>query len=148
MYKRILLPIDGSECSKVALGHGLQLAKTLGAEVVLLHTVENPLTFYAVPEALAYNQELFDTLKETGKKTLEAAKILADQQGVKAETKLLENSKPLEAIIETLKTCDLVVMGTHGRRGVERWMLGSVAEGVLRHTNKPCLMIRHPAETK
>jgi nucleotide-binding universal stress UspA family protein len=144
MYQRILLPIDGSDCSKVALEHGLQLAKTLGSEVVLLHTVENPLSLYAVPETLAYNQELFNTLKETGRKTLADAKTLADQKGVKTETKFLENIKPLEAILDNLKNCDLVVMGTHGRRGFDRWLLGSVAEGVLRHADKPCLMIRHP----
>jgi nucleotide-binding universal stress UspA family protein len=148
MYKRILLPVDGSECSKVALEHGLQLAKTLGAEVILLHALENPLTLYAVPETLAYNQELFDTLKEAGRKTLESAKTLADKRGVKVEAKLLENTKPLEAILENLKHCDLVVMGTHGRRGFDRWMFGSVAEGVLRHTDKPCLMIRQPDEKR
>lgn len=144
MYKRILLPVDGSECSKVALEHGLQLAKTLGSEVVLLHAVENPLSVYAVPETLAYNKELFDTLKETGRKTLEAAQMLADEKGVKAETKFLESIAPIEAILGTLESCDVVVMGTHGRRGFDRWMFGSVAEGVLRHANKPCLMIRHP----
>jgi nucleotide-binding universal stress UspA family protein len=146
MYQRMLLPVDGSACSKVALEHGLQLAKTLGSEVVLLHAVENPLTLYAVPETLAYNKELFDTLKETGHKTLNEAKALADAQGVMVQTKFLENIKPLEAILVNLKVCDLVVMGTHGRRGFDRWMLGSVAEGVLRHTDKPCLLIRHPGE--
>jgi nucleotide-binding universal stress UspA family protein len=144
MYQRILLPIDGSACSKVALEHGLQLAKTLGSEVVLLHAVENPLSVYAVPETLAYNKELFDTLKETGRKTLEAAKTLADEKGVKAETKFLESVAPIEAILGALESCDAVVMGTHGRRGFDRWMFGSVAEGVLRHADKPCLMIRHP----
>jgi nucleotide-binding universal stress UspA family protein len=144
MYRRMLLPVDGSECSKVALEHGFQLAKTLGSEVILLHAVENPLSVYAMPETAAYSKELFDTLKENGRKTLESAKTLADQQGIKAETKLLENTKPLEAILDTLKNCDLVVMGTHGRRGFDRWMFGSVAEGVLRHADKPCLMIRHP----
>ncbi len=148
MYQRILLPIDGSECSQIALEHGLQLAKTLGSEVMLLHTVENPLSLYAVPETLAYNKELFDVLKESGRKTLESAKTLADEKGVKAETKFLENVAPLEAILETLKTCDIVVMGTHGRRGFDRWMFGSVAEGVLRHADKPCLMIRHPDTKK
>lgn len=144
MYKRMLLPVDGSQCSGVALEHGLQLAKTLGSEVVLLHAVENPLSVYAVPETLAYNKELFDTLKETGRKTLNEAKALADAQGVMVQTKFLENIKPLEAILVNLKVCDLVVMGTHGRRGFDRWMFGSVAEGVLRHADKPCLMIRHP----
>jgi nucleotide-binding universal stress UspA family protein len=144
MYQRILLPVDGSACSKVALEHGFQLAKTLGSEVVLLHVVENPLTLYAVPETLAYNKELFDTLKESGKKTLHEAKVLADAQGVVAQTKLLESVAPLEAILTNLKVCDVVVMGTHGRRGFNRWMFGSVAEGVLRHTDKPCLMIRRP----
>lgn len=148
MYKRILLPVDGSACSKIALEHGLQLAKTLGSEVVLLHAVENPLSVYAVPETLAYNKELFDTLKETGRKTLDEAKALADAKGVMVQTKFLENIKPLEAILVNLKVCDLVVMGTHGRRGFDRWMFGSVAEGVLRHADKPCLMIRHADEAK
>jgi nucleotide-binding universal stress UspA family protein len=148
MYQRILLPVDGSECSKVALEHGLKLAKTLGSEVVLLHAVENPLTLYAVPETLAYNKEVFDTLKETGHKTLNEAKALAEAQGVMARTKFLESVAPLEAILTNLKVCDLVVMGTHGRRGFNRWMFGSVAEGVLRHTDKPCLLIRHPDEKK
>lgn len=144
MYKRILLPVDGSACSKVALRHGLQLAQTLGAEVILLHAVENPLRFYAVPETLVYNQELFNTLKENGRTTLAEAKALADQTGVKAETKMLESVAPLEAILDNLKTVDLVVMGTHGRRGLDRWMVGSVAEGILRRSDKPCLLIRHP----
>jgi nucleotide-binding universal stress UspA family protein len=148
MYKRILLPVDGSSCSKVALEHGLQLAKTLGSRVILLHAVENPLTVYAVPETIAYNKELYDTLKETGHKTLEAARTLAESQGVEAEIKLLENTSPIEAILGTLNDCDVVVMGTHGRRGFDRWMFGSVAEGVLRHANKPCLMIRQSDEKR
>jgi nucleotide-binding universal stress UspA family protein len=146
MYKRILLPIDESSGSKAALEHGLQLAKTLGSRVILLHAVENPLTLYAVPETIAYNKELYDTLKETGHKTLEAARTLAESQGIEAEIKLLENTAPLEAILGTSQDCDLIVMGTHGRRGFDRWMFGSVAEGVLRHTDKPCLMIRQADE--
>jgi nucleotide-binding universal stress UspA family protein len=146
MYKRILLPIDESSGSKAALEHGLQLAKTLGSRVILLHAVENPLSLYAVPETIAYNKELYDTLKETGRKTLNAARTLAESQGVEAEVKLLENTAPLEAILGTSQDCDLIVMGTHGRRGFDRWMFGSVAEGVLRHTDKPCLMIRQADE--
>jgi nucleotide-binding universal stress UspA family protein len=148
MYQRILLPVDGSACSQAALAHGLRLAKTLGSQVILLHAVENPLTLYAVPETIAYNKELYDTLKETGHQTLETARTLAESHGVEAEIKLLENSRVLEAILGALDGCDLVVMGTHGRRGFDRWMFGSVAEGVLRHATKPCLMIRHPDEKK
>jgi nucleotide-binding universal stress UspA family protein len=144
MYKHILLPIDGSDCSTFALEHGLHLAKTLGADVVLLHTVENPLNVYAIPESVGYNQELFETLKKSGQKTLEAARKLAGEIGVKAETRFLEEIPPSEAILEALQTCDLAVMGTHGRRGFNRLMFGSVAEGVLRQANKPCLMIRRP----
>jgi nucleotide-binding universal stress UspA family protein len=146
MYKRILLPIDESSGSKAALEHGVRLAKTLGARVILLHAVENPLSLYAVPETIAYNKELYDTLKETGRKTLNAARTLAESQGVETEVKLLENTAPLEAILGTSQDCDLIVMGTHGRRGFDRWMFGSVAEGVLRHTDKPCLMIRQADE--
>lgn len=148
MYKSILLPVDGSPCSDVALEHGLRLAKTLGAKITLLHTVENPLGVYAVPETLAYNQELYETLKKSGQDILAKAKAKADALGVQSETKFLENTTPLEAILGGLQSCDLVVMGTHGRRGFDRWMFGSVAEGVLRHADKPCLMIRHQDHQK
>ena len=146
MYKNILLPVDGSPCSDAALDHGLKLAKTLSANITLLHSVENPLHVYVVPETLAYNQELYEALKKSGQEVLAKAKAKAEALGVQAETKLLENTAPLEAILGNLEACDLVVMGTHGRRGFDRWMFGSVAEGVLRHANKPCLMIRHPKE--
>jgi nucleotide-binding universal stress UspA family protein len=144
MYKSILLPVDGSSCSDAALEHGLNLAKTLGAKVVLLHSVENPLTVYAVPETVAYNQELYDTMKKAGREVLDKAKAKADAIGVIAESKFIENAAPLEAILASLPDCDLIVMGTHGRRGFYRWMFGSVAEGVLRQSDKPCLMIRQP----
>lgn len=146
MYKSILIPVDGSAGSNVALEHGLNLAKMLGAKVTLLHAVENPLRVYVVPETLAYNQELYDTLKKGGQDILAKAKAKADALGLQVETKFLEDSAPLEAILGNLQNCDLVVMGTHGRRGFDRWMFGSVAEGVLRHADKPCLMIRHGDE--
>jgi nucleotide-binding universal stress UspA family protein len=148
MYKRILLPVDGSPCSDVALDHGLNLAKTLSAKITLLHSVENPIHVYAVPETLIYNQELYEALKKSGHEVLANAKAKADALGVQTETKFIEDTAPLEAILGSLETCDLVVMGTHGRRGFDRWMFGSVAEGVLRHANKPCLMIRHPDDKK
>jgi nucleotide-binding universal stress UspA family protein len=148
MYKSILLPVDGSPCSEVALEHGLNLAKTLGAKLMLIYSVENPLRAYVVPETLAYNQELYETLKKSGHDILAKAKAKAEALGVQAETNLIEDAAPLEAILGNLETNDMVVMGTHGRRGFDRWMFGSVAEGVLRNADKPCLMIRHQDDQK
>lgn len=143
MYKTMLLPTDGSSCSQLAVEHALQLAKTLESRVIFLNVVENPLAIYAMPETLSYNQELYGTLKQQGQDVLHKAKTLADTYGVASEIKLIEQQNPIDAILEQAEACDLIVMGTHGRRGFDRWVLGSVTEAVLRRTNKPCLIIHH-----
>lgn len=145
MMKRILMPTDGSPCSEQAITKGLELAKALGSEVTFLYTVENPMTTYAT-EVGVY-PELYEELKKLGTTSLAKAKTLADNAGVKAQTQLAENTRPVDAIHEAEKDHDLVVMGTHGRRGFDRFMIGSVAEGALRNSSKPYLMLRQSKET-
>lgn len=143
MYKRILMPTDGSASSDLAVTQGLELAKQLGAEVTFLHVLENPLTAgYATPETLPYAAELYQDLREAGAQLLERAKAKAAAVGVTANTVLVEHHDPVEAVHDAEADHDLVVMGTHGRRGFNRWMFGSVAEGALRRSTKPYLVVR------
>lgn len=143
MYRRILMPTDGSACAQQAIDQGLELAQMLGAHVTFLHVLENPLTVaYAAPEAMAYSSELHEGLRESAEQVLAEAKAQAERAGVEADTRLVEDRDPAEAIQDVEDDYDLVVMGTHGRRGVNRWMFGSVAEGAVRRSSKPFLLIR------
>jgi len=147
MYKKILMPTDGSACANYAIEHGLDLAKRLGASVVFLHVLENPLTTgYATPETLPYSAQLYEDLKTAAQGVLDDAAARAADAGVTVETRLIENRDPVQAIHEAEEECDAVIMGTHGRRGFNRWMFGSVAEGALRRSDKPFLLIRTQEE--
>ncbi|MBX3143711.1 MAG: universal stress protein [Trueperaceae bacterium] len=143
MYKKILMPTDGSPTSDKALEQGLELARLMGAQVTFLHVLENPLAAgYSTPETLPYAAQLYQDLKENAKSILERALSRAQQAGVTAATQLVENRDPVQAITDAAKEFDAVVMGTHGRAGFNRWMFGSVAEGALRRSDKPFLMVR------
>lgn len=143
MYRKILMPTDGSACANHAIEHGLDLARRLGSEVLFLHVLENPLTTgYATPETMPYSAQLYDDLKAAAEGVLQEVAARAEAAGVKAETRLVEDTDPVQAIHEAEEECDAVVMGTHGRRGFNRWMFGSVAEGALRRSCKPFLLIR------
>lgn len=147
MYDKILIPTDGSATSERAVDHGLNLAKAMSSEVTFLHVVENPLTAgYATPETLPYSAQLYQDLKASAAGLLEEAVQKAQRLGVKAHAKLVENREPATAIAEAGEEHDLIVMGTHGRRGFNRWMFGSVAEGALRQGNKPFLLIRSESD--
>ena len=149
MYDRILMPTDGSGCARNATRKGLELARRLGASVTFLHVLENPLVAgYAAPEALPYSAQLYQDLKKAAGEILDEALALAEQAGVEAHAKMIENRRPADAIHDAEADHDLVVMGTHGRRGVDRWMFGSVAEGALRRSRKPFLVIRADDETR
>lgn len=143
MYQHILMPTDGSACAHTAIREGLRLARVLGARVTFVHVLENPLSVaYAAPEAVAYSAQLQEDLRAGADRVLREAKALAEEAGVEAETRLLERHDPASAIREASEDFDLVVMGTHGRRGFDRWMFGSVAEGALRGSSKPFLLLR------
>lgn len=143
MYDRILMPTDGSGCARKATRKGLELARRLGSSVTFLHVLENPLVAgYAAPEALPYSAQLYQDLKQAGREILDEALASAERQGVEAYARLVENRRPADAIHEAEEDHDLVIMGTHGRRGMDRWMFGSVAEGALRRSEKPFMVIR------
>ena len=148
MYRKILIPTDGSACANHAVAEALELAKAIGAEVTFLYALENPLTTgTASPEALPYSAQLWEDLKAMANEALESAAEAAKAAGVKATAVRVDNRAPVQAILEAEADHDLVVMGTHGRRGFNRWMFGSVAEGALRRAKRPFLLIRSD-ETK
>ncbi|ADI14913.1 universal stress protein [Truepera radiovictrix] len=145
--KRMLMPTDGSACSEAAIRQGLTLAKALGATVTFLYALEDPaLPMYATPGALAYEPQLYEDLKRAAEEALARAQVLAQEAGVPCQVQLAERQHPVEAIHKAEDAHDLVVMGTHGRRGFNRFVFGSVAEGALRRAKKPYLMIRHPED--
>ncbi|WP_457628747.1 universal stress protein [Oceanithermus sp.] len=141
MYKRVLLPTDGSACSEAALREGLELVKTCGAEATVLYILENPLiTLPMLPEGIPYEAELYEDLKKAAEETLERARAIAKEMGLEVKT-LMREGQPVPTIVEVAKDYDLVVMGTHGRGALEKLILGSVTEGVLHRTTTSTLVI-------
>jgi nucleotide-binding universal stress UspA family protein len=143
MYRRILMPTDGSACATRAVDEGLALAKALGSEVTFLYALENPITAgTASPEALPYSAQLWEDLKNLADEALAQAMQAAAQAGVAATPLRVDDRSPVQAILDAEHEHDLVVMGTHGRRGFNRWMFGSVSEGALRRATRPFLLVR------
>lgn len=145
MYPRILIPTDGSELSEKAIEHGLEIARKLGSAVTVLRVVAPPspivmegvVITYPMDEvraqALAVVQKQFEVLGERAKAA-----------GVKLDCHLVEHDQPWRAICDAAKDgpVDLIVMASHGRRGVSALVLGSETQKVLTHSTVPVLVYR------
>lgn len=143
VYKRILMPIDGSPNSEHTLEWGIGFAKALNAEVAFLHVLENPVSrVYGLPGGASYVDDMMQDLREAGNTVLENAKYRANEVGVACDAFMREDEHPARAILHAEATYDLTVMGTHSRRGLDRLFLGSITEGVLRQSEKPHLILR------
>ena len=149
MYQHILISTDGSELARKGLDHGLALAKAIGAKATII-TVTEILLPYVVGggEAGAFSnynyQEYLDIQKDGAQRILASAKEEARRIGLEAETLCVEQSSPAQSIVETAgeRRCDLIAMSSHGRRGVRRLMLGSVASEVLSLSEIAVLVVR------
>lgn len=145
MYKRILLPTDGTEFCERAIRHGVDLAKRLGASVVGV-TVTLPL-HSAVPRSFIPKNLAGIIHSETVKladEKLSAVRKAAEAADVQAELERVSNDHPWQGIIDTAQdmNCDLIVMASHGRRGVSAVVLGSETHKVLTHSKIPVLVMR------
>ncbi len=141
MYKRLLLPTDGSETSNKAVEHGVILAKAVGGEVLGLYVIDIS-AFTGIPtEAIWENMR--SLLDEEGKKALSMVEDAAKENTVKFEL-LLKEGRPADDIIKTAeeRDVDIIIMGTAGRSGLDKFLLGSVAEKVMRTATCPVLIIR------
>jgi nucleotide-binding universal stress UspA family protein len=139
MYTNILLSTDGSDVARKGVKHGMALAKALNAKATVI-TVTEPLDVdYGGGHAGGYipSQEEFDrhgaACKERAGKVLDEARAMAEQIGISAELLHVPNAYPAPAIVETAKSrgCELIVMGSHGRRGLRKLLLGSQTSEVL-----------------
>lgn len=144
MYKRILVPVDGSETSTKAMVAALQLAREGGGRVRLVHVLDQ-LSYLTGYE---YTADLLDVTRTYAQKVLDDALAVAKSSGVPADSKLLDvpGARLGELVAEEARDwqADLVVVGTHGRSGVGRVLLGSGAEQVLRLAPVPVLAVRAP----
>ncbi len=147
MYPRILVPVDGSPTSQRGVGEAIALAKQLGSGLVFLHVVEYYPVMIEMATATTW-EHIAEGLRDAGRKALEAAHELASAQGVANEAVLedLTAMRVADAIVDAAAThrCGLIVIGTHGRRGVGRMLMGSDAELVVRLSPVPVLMVRLP----
>ena len=150
MYQRILIPIDGSETSKLGLAEALRLAKLCAAKVRLVHVVDQLKYVTGFETFAAYNADLLPLMEEAGEQVLQAGRELAASAGVEVETLLFTSpvQRVCDIVVEQARTwkADLIVIGTHGRRGVGRLLLGSDAEQILRLAPVPVLLVRSPRE--
>ena len=152
MYKRILVAIDGSDTSDLALREGIKLAKDQNAMLRLVHVVDvTPPPYMATESPLAAQFPLVDyqkALQEAGEKLLATRATTAREAQVNVDTKLVTVGMLGERIYEAIDKeskewpANLIVIGTEGRRGFQRLMIGSVAEGLVRISTKPVLLIR------
>ncbi len=144
LYRRILVPVDGSPTSMAGLKEALRLAKNQHAKLCLLHVVDETIVF-STPEGGINMEPILEDMKRGGKQLLQRAEKLALAQGVKPESDLRESvgARVADAITWQAKRwrADLIVMGTHGRRGVNRMLMGSDAELVVRNVSVPVLLV-------
>jgi len=148
MFKHIMLPIDGSELSTKAVNEGIALAKSIGAKVTVLHVISH---FHIIieqglgsKEVRAIEKEHEELARKGAQKALDRVSETAKKAGVKYEGVVLVGDHPYQEIIDTAAKhrCDLVVMASHGRRGLESLLLGSVTAKVLTHSKIPVLVVR------
>ncbi len=144
MFKRIIVPTDGSDITSKAVGTAIEMAKVHGATLFAI-SVKEPFPYSAVSEMQPTPpQEFFDAQERIASTRVKAVLAAAEAAGVPCEGHTVEALHAWEAIMEhaKLKTADLVVMASHGRRGVQALLLGSETQKLLTHSTIPVLVVR------
>jgi len=145
MYHHILNATDGSELSARAVEHGVGLARAVGAKVLFLTVTESFHVFSFNADQIEDTRlEFVEHMKARAEHTLAAAGEVATAAGISYDTIHREGDLPYEVIMEIAEArrCDLIVMASHGRRGVSAMLLGSETTKVLTHTRRPVLVVR------
>jgi nucleotide-binding universal stress UspA family protein len=147
MYRRIMVPIDGSEASERGLREAIGLVHGRDARLCLLHVVDG-FPLFAEPPAGVDVDAIQQSLRARGRSLLEKSRQAAIDAGAQADTLLREvlRGRVADIVVDEASKagCDLIVMGTHGRRGLSRLALGSDAETVARSSPVPVLLVRNP----
>jgi len=142
LFKRILVAIDGSENAERAASYGINVAKTTGAEVHALYVIS---TKHAVTTrtVMGWSEAFEEYLADKGGVEVENVEKLGEKAGVKVKPVYMKGI-PADKILEyaSENSIDLIVMGTHGLTGIKKFLIGSVAENVVRHSKVPVMIIR------
>jgi nucleotide-binding universal stress UspA family protein len=142
VFKKILVPVDGSPTSNKAVDFALRMAQDGQASVRLLHCIDET----SFLDAYEYSRELIEQARQAGQKILQDGLAAAQKLGVKADTLLLERAGQRlgHSVADTAGDwgADLVVVGSHGRRGIGRLLLGSGSEQILRDSPVPVLLVK------
>ncbi|ADG12982.1 UspA domain protein [Methanocaldococcus infernus ME] len=141
MYKKIVVPTDGSDVSMKALKHAIFIAKNLDSKIYGVYVVDvSP--FIGLPMEGSW-ELITKVLEEEGEEILNKVKEMCEKEGVDVEVKMLEGIPPEEIVkFAEEKEADLIVMGTTGKTGLERILLGSVAERVIKNAPCPVLVVK------
>lgn len=147
MFRKIVLPLDGSELAEMALSPALALAEKFNASLILLRVVAAPHAALGTDADVAHDQLLDDIrgyVYEDCRTYLARQQARLKAEGYDVRVRLAEGSAPAETIVQVAEEvgADTIIMSTHGRSGVSRIVFGSVAEKVLRLANVPVLLIR------
>ena len=147
MYSRILIATDGSALSKVAVEHGLALAALTGATVVALKVVPRyPRSYFegGMAVEVADVKRIEGQWNEAAQAVVDAIKAQGGAEGVTVKAIVAKSDLVAEAVISAAKKhkCDLIVMASHGRKGLKRLLLGSETQHVLTHSHVPVLVLR------
>jgi nucleotide-binding universal stress UspA family protein len=144
MYKHLLVPVDGSDTSKLAVDKAAALAKAFDSRVTVIYVID-PYPFTGVGTDFAYGQaEYLSAATAEANAAIKQAKDLLEQCGVMVDSSVIEAHTAWRGIVEAGESlnADLIVMGSHGRSGLEKLVLGSVTQAVLSHTKLQVLVAR------
>jgi len=153
IFEKILVPVDGSHSCLHAEEYAAMVAKSFASKVTVLHVIPHGIIDSALGTRPrlpgSVSQEIEGWLRQTGTKVLEDAQALFTEEEIAVEGKLTEHVDPAEIILETAKigNFNLVIMGNRGTSGVEDFSLGSVAEKVSRHVDRPVLIVKKKTKT-
>jgi nucleotide-binding universal stress UspA family protein len=140
-FKKILVPTDGSEYTKAAIRQAVELAKLSGAELTALYVLDQTVLTNMPMDTAVMN--VYKTLEKEGQEAVDYVLNTAKEAGVKAEVSVKEGT-PVKVILEESPKYDVIVMGTLGRTGMSKLLMGSVAERVVRAAACPVMVVRAP----
>jgi nucleotide-binding universal stress UspA family protein len=141
LYKKILIATDGSEYTKNAVDHGIDLAKNTGAKLITTYVVDTA-AFASIPMDAAW-ESMYELLRQEGDLAMKYVAEKAGEEGVEVEANIIEGHPADEIIKYSEKnSVSLIVLGTLGKSGLDRFLLGSVAEKVVRNSKIPVLVVR------
>ncbi|MEP6505450.1 MAG: universal stress protein [Betaproteobacteria bacterium] len=147
MYQRILVPVDGSACANRGLSEAISMARLCGAQIRIVHVIDEPVVALGSGAAAGVGADVIALTREAAERVLADATEFVKSAGIAVDHVLLDSfdGRLCDLVVKAVKVwrADLLVIGTHGRRGLGRFLLGSGAEQILRLSPVPVLLVRH-----